>query len=38
MLFKIAICGHGIGGLTTALYIDRLCGNKVELSVYEQAL
>jgi 2-polyprenyl-6-methoxyphenol hydroxylase-like FAD-dependent oxidoreductase len=37
MTLKIAICGGGIGGLTTALCIDRLCGERVELDVYEQA-
>lgn len=37
MVLKIAVCGGGIGGLTTALCIDRLCGDRVELDVYEQA-
>ena len=37
MVVKVAICGGGIGGLTTALSIDRLCGHQVELDVYEQA-
>jgi len=37
MVLKIGICGGGIGGLTTALCIDRLCGGRVELDVYEQA-
>jgi 2-polyprenyl-6-methoxyphenol hydroxylase-like FAD-dependent oxidoreductase len=37
MVLKVAICGGGIGGLTTALCIDRLCGDKVEIECFEQA-
>jgi protoporphyrinogen oxidase len=37
MVLKVVICGGGIGGLTTALCIDRLCGNNVELEIFEQA-
>jgi len=37
MVLKVAICGGGIGGLTTALCIDRFCDNNVELEVFEQA-
>jgi protoporphyrinogen oxidase len=37
MALKVAICGGGIGGLTTALCIDRLCGDNVALEVFEQA-
>lgn len=37
MALKVAICGGGIGGLTTALCIDRLCGNNVSLEIFEQA-
>jgi len=37
MVLKIAVCGGGIGGMTTALCIDRLCEDKVELEVFEQA-
>jgi 2-polyprenyl-6-methoxyphenol hydroxylase-like FAD-dependent oxidoreductase len=37
MVLKVVICGGGIGGLTTALCIDRLCGNNVKLEVFEQA-
>lgn len=37
MVLKVAIVGGGIGGLTTALCIDRLCGNNVALEVFEQA-
>jgi len=37
MVLKVAVCGGGIGGLTTALCIDRLCGDNVELEVFEQA-
>jgi 2-polyprenyl-6-methoxyphenol hydroxylase-like FAD-dependent oxidoreductase len=37
MVLKVAIVGGGIGGLTTALCIDRLCGDNVTLEVFEQA-
>lgn len=37
MALKVAICGGGIGGLTTALCIDRLCGDNVALEIFEQA-
>jgi len=37
MVLKVAVCGGGIGGLTTALCIDRLCGDNVALEVFEQA-
>jgi 2-polyprenyl-6-methoxyphenol hydroxylase-like FAD-dependent oxidoreductase len=37
MVLKIAIAGGGIGGLTTALCIDRLCGDNVSIEVFEQA-
>jgi hypothetical protein len=37
MVLKVVVCGGGIGGLTTALCIDRLCGDNVALEVFEQA-
>ena len=37
MVLKVVVCGGGIGGLTTALCIDRLCGDHVALEVFEQA-
>jgi len=37
MVLRVAIVGGGIGGLTTALCINRLCGKNVALEVFEQA-
>jgi 2-polyprenyl-6-methoxyphenol hydroxylase-like FAD-dependent oxidoreductase len=37
MVLKVVICGGGIGGLTTALCIDRLCRDYVSLEMFEQA-